>query len=479
MILTQTPGKTRVPPRDLVKYERHRARLAFDHVPLPGRADVETAAGRLAAAATPTLGQDALAIVRGVIGDDAVNARAVLEIAEGRTFTVSLGPGGVTLATSDRARASLADERSRRASKTRADALALYVDEAGDLDEPTGAPSREVWEWSSKSRARMFQTIPQLDMSAWLVAGSDDGATTGMVTLTYPGDWLAVAPDGKTVKAHVRKFRWRWERAIGPWVCLWKFEFQERGAPHMHLLMRVPVLVAGVAFEDWLSRTWADIVGADDTRCHGWDGIKAKVRDDHFGLLHAPMLAAECPCVVADTERRRHLAGGTGVDFDQRKMSDPRRIATYFLGHSSKHADGKEYQHVVPEAWRAPGKGPGRFWGHAGLDLVRVPVEVDQADFYALRRVLRHVARARAWRQGEQAKAAGKTPMARRRLRSLGAGGSITGGTVIVNDGVQLGHDLARFLAADPRPGNQAGTWPGGVDDHRRRVRCDCGRNTL
>lgn len=421
MIVAHTTDVDQARAERVEDYLRVRDALTFDTVPLPGRADVETAAVRVAAAAGYQLSQDVLQLVAG---------HAELGIAEGRSFSVVLGPGGVTLSTTDRNRASRTDERSRRASKTRADVLALYVDESGELEEPEGLPSREVWEWSSKSRARMFQTIPQLDMSEWLVDGDDSGASTAMVTLTYPGDWQAVAPDGRTVKRHLGAFRRRWERAIGPWVCLWKFEFQERGAPHVHYLLRVPVLVAGVPFNDWLSTSWAHIVASDNSRCHLCEGI-----------------GVECLCSSPDTEFRRHLAAGTAVDFDQRKMSDPRRIATYFLGHSAKHVDGKEYQHVVPELWRAPGAGPGRFWGYAGLDLVRVPVDLDQGDYYALRRVLRHVARARAWRQGEQARAAGKTPKRRRRLMSLGAhGGNLAGGTVIVNDGVQLGHDLARFL---------------------------------
>lgn len=429
-MLTHT---TDVAPRravdDAEAYARVRRLLTFDTVPLPGRADVETAAARVASVVGYQPGQNVLRIL---------DHYADWGVAEGRTYVLQLGPGAVTVRTSDLNRASHTDERAARARKTSADVLGLYVDEAGDLEVPDGPPSREVTGWSAKSRARMFRTIPQLDMSTWLVDGGPDGECTAMVTLTYPGDWLAVAPDGRTVKRHLDTFRKRWERAVGPWRCLWKFEFQRRGAPHVHHLLRVPVLVNGEPFNAWLSRTWADVVKADDVVCRLCSG-----------------LGVECLCERPDTEYRRHLAAGTAVDFDQRKMSDPRRIATYFLGHSSKHTDGKEYQHVVPEAWQAPGKGPGRFWGYTGLDLVQVDVVVGQDDYFRLRRVLRHVARARAWRQGQQALAAGKTPKPRRRLQSLGAhGGNLLGGTVVVNDGVRLGHDLAGVLALprDPAP---------------------------
>ena len=37
---------------------------------------------------------------------------------------------------------------------------------------------------------------------------------------------------------------------------------------------------------------------------------------------------------------------------------DPKRLAIYFTKHSSPNDLGdKEYQHIVPEPWREPGKG--------------------------------------------------------------------------------------------------------------------------
>ena len=51
-----------------------------------------------------------------------------------------------------------------------------------------------------------------------------------MLTLTYPGDWLTVAPDGETVKRHFTALAKRYERTWGePLVCIWKLEFQDRG----------------------------------------------------------------------------------------------------------------------------------------------------------------------------------------------------------------------------------------------------------
>lgn len=61
----------------------------------------------------------------------------------------------------------------------------------------------------------------------------------------------------------------------------------------------------------------------------------------------------------------RHRLAGTAIDVrNGLKTRDPKRLAIYFIKHSSPNLHGdKEYQHIDPEAWRSPGHGPGRFWG--------------------------------------------------------------------------------------------------------------------
>ncbi|MEN1974665.1 rolling circle replication-associated protein [Cellulomonas sp. P4] len=388
-------------------------------------------------------------------GAPLLSASAGLGLGEGRTFRLSVSPGTIGLRTFDAVRAEARAERER--TDPRATVLSLYSPEHADADgtrdlvymTPDGLfgggpvaqgwitpkPGRVIAVWSSRSRARMFTTIPQLDLSEW----TDESGDLAMVTLTLPGNWQAVAPTGRHFKRAIERFRSRWVRAGLDVRGLWKLEFQRRGAPHVHLLLRVPALVAGEVFEDWLSRTWAECVAADDTFCHRCD-------------------RALCTCEVSDTEFRRHLAAGTAVDYSGQRFSDPRRIATYFLGHSSKHADGKEYQHIVPSEWRADGEGPGRFWGYWGLKKGTVEVDLNMREWYAVRRMLRHVHRARAWRLDQAARRRadyharmGDAPAPRRRyrLRNLGAAGttSLGGGTVVVNDGIGLAYDVARALA--------------------------------
>lgn len=362
---------------------------------------------------------------------------------EGRTFRIAISPGVIACRSTDlngrehtiaRGRYGSADDEYSELS-ARAKSLDMLnafrvdletgemSDEMPDLDGPS---RKEIMNWSAKSRANMVKTLASLDYSTW----DKETGSLAMVTLTLPGDWEAVAPDGKTFKAHVERFRRRWVRAVGPWVCLWKLEFQQRGAPHWHGLMRVPAMVGGETFETWLARTWAVVVGASD------------VVDRADG----------------SSEHSRHLAAGTGVDFSGKDFSDPRRISMYFLGHSAKTTDGKEYQHIVPELWQAPGKGPGRFWGFCGLDKALVEVDLTQRDYDRLRRELRKLARARAWetavkrsrgrsiREGQPFQPVHTIRAPRLRRSQLGGGGGQNGGWVLLNDALKVASQLTSHL---------------------------------
>lgn len=376
-------------------------------------------------------------------------------VSEGRTWHLGISAGVVSLRSFDAARAEKTAGRAvRRAESVVNEVVSRAVvpcegplllpvidpDRVLLADEllPKDAYGSEVVEWSAKSRARMVKTLAQLDLSTW----KDDGGDLGMLTLSLPGDWQAVAPDGKTFKRAVEKFRRRFVRATGKaWRVIWKLEFQDRGAPHMHLLMRIPALVEGEAFTAWCSRTWADCVEADDFACHGLHGLYKMTP------LHADGAPRdECGCAVPDTERARHLRAGTGVDFAGSRYRDPRRIALYFLGHSTKHTDGKEYQHRVPLLWQGRGKGPGRFWGYSGLSTAVVEVELTLAEAMVVRRMLRKVHATRNSQRDRARVARGLPPLARRKVWTLGSSGAMSGGWVLSNDALALAYDIGRYL---------------------------------
>lgn len=389
---------------------------------------------------------------------------------EGRTWYLRLSPGVMGLRCSDENKKERGRERQKERERKAAEMAVSRCDGCPLIGlRPVAGAVGEIREWSARSRSRLSEMVGSLDYSEWL---QRDGALA-MVTLTLPGDWLAVAPDGKTFKKLLKRFELRWRRAVGSWVCLWKLEFQRRGAPHWHALMRVPALVGRQTFEEWLGTTWADCAGASKEidRCRISDRSES-------------------------SEYSRHVAAhsdGHAVDFSGKDFSDPRRISLYFLGHSAKTTDGKEYQHIVPEAWQEPGKGPGRFWGYAGLESAAREIEITERDVVQAARILRKVKRARAWtvavlreqgaakREGRplpgrfevelRQKAGQKRGRAAHRTMnrklaaaaaakgeihawqprfvpsSLGAGGYAVGGWVLVNDGLRLGLDLARYFA--------------------------------
>jgi hypothetical protein len=371
------------------------------------------------------------------------DARPAWNGEEGPRPRIVLAAGLLRITAPDLARRERTLERTEIARQKTVDQVAGYLARGEDI--PEQEPSREITEWSRKSRANMVAALCELDYRPLL---ADPSRLPAMITLTYPGDWLTVAPDGKTAKRHLQALRKRFAKAwLRDLPAVWKLEFQGRGAPHFHLLMvpphgaaripgararRVAWVGAGLPFRQWLSAVWADIVDHPDPE-----------------------------------QRRRHELAGTGVDFAQGlKASDPKRVAVYFTKHGAFSA--KEYQNCVPEPWQAPGKGPGRFWGYWGLRRVIVGVEVTPEQATRAARIVRRWAHAQGTTReaivnrtkggairselavvqglaGVQAIAAREPTRrrVRRRVRRLGNGR----GFVSVNDGAAFADQLSRALA--------------------------------
>lgn len=303
----------------------------------------------------------------------------------------------------------------------RVDALRGWAEGAEKREGLDGIPSRVIRSWSRKSRANMRRVLSQLDYAPLM----DQGDVRAMLTLTYPGDWQTVAPTSAACAQHVRVLQLRFRRAWGrPLIGLWKREFQRRGAPHYHVLMCPPKgLVNGLNFREWVSRTWADIVGAESC---------GRDRSECFG---------EC-------ERHRHEVAGTGVDVTEGlRMRDPRRVADYFAKHGVFSA--KDYQNEAPDEWDGS---VGRFWGVWGLDKAVATVEVTPDRALAAARTLRRLSRARGafvkvpcWeRRLNRATGEVRWVVKSKRKRVVHVRGSA--GFLIVNDGPSLAAQLARYL---------------------------------
>lgn len=169
----------------------------------------------------------------------------------------------------------------------------------------------QVQEFSSRSRRRLGEVardLGELYTPDW------------MVTLTLPGEWESVCPDGQAFKRHVRVWRRRLERwlraqGVAEWSGLWFCEFQARGAPHLHVLLWGSSLgkLDGDGFAEWSSASWTDVVGHP-----------------------------------VEAEREKHRRAGTRVE----------RVRCGHFGYAVKYASKME-QKRVPDGFR----NVGRFWG--------------------------------------------------------------------------------------------------------------------
>lgn len=371
---------------------------------------------------------------------------------ESGRFRITVGPGVVRLAWTNPVRAAKTAERAVGHHQRDLDDAKLHVRNdlaltAEDATQAVASSTRRsrttpdhgpsggvITEWSRKSRSAMCRTFAELDYSPLVEAGR----VPAMVTLTYPGDWAIVAPDGASVKRHMVLWRKRFEREWGePARYIWKLEFQRRGAPHIHLWMAPPQVPgrSGRRFWNWLSEEWAGIVAHPDP-----------------------------------DERSRHLLAGTAVDvLNGLRACDPKRLAIYFTKHSSPKTLGdKEYQHIVPDSWRKPGHGPGRFWGVHGLQRATATVEIAQDAYFATRRIMRRWSRSQAVygditrrfptnivpRTAYRAilRVDSTTGRVRhrkvRRRRALCNQGGLAGGYLLVNDGPAFASHLAAALSA-------------------------------
>jgi hypothetical protein len=307
-------------------------------------------------------------------------------------------------------------------------------------------PGAKIRSFSRSSRRGMTHRLATLDYAPLFVNFFGAQTVPAMVTVTYPGDWVTVAPSNRVVRRHVEQLRKRWDRAYSdhgfPLVGVWKREFQERGAPHYHLLC-VPPAVSG--FRQWLSETWADIVQADSCGARCWETGDGRVVKG-----------------LACCERGRHVVSGTGVDYREgARATDPRRLAIYFSKHGGYAA--KEYQNDAPGEWVDRG-GVGRFWGVWGLRPAVAVVGLAPDVALALARVLRGLERTRRYRlpvrvlrctRPEADPSTGEQLHAHTRgcFRSSGIvvqhfKGSA--GFVVVNDGPALAADLARVADLVP-----------------------------
>lgn len=125
--------------------------------------------------------------------------------------------------------------------------------------------------YSRQSRARLMELVASVDRrvpaSLWL-----------FVTLTYPGVY---SDDPAEWKRHLDILFKRLLRAYPTCCALWRLEFQQRGAPHYHLLL------CGLAYLDyrWLREAWYQIVASGDDK-HLRAGTRVEAIRSYGGVTH-------------------------------------------------------------------------------------------------------------------------------------------------------------------------------------------------
>ena len=138
---------------------------------------------------------------------------------ESGQFRITVGPGVVRIGWTSPVRAQKASERAVNHHRLDVAAEQARIKTGRDMPNP---PGRAITEWSRKSRAAMCRTFAELDYTPLV----ECSRVPAMVTLTYPGDWEAVAPDGASVKRHMMLWRKRFQREWGePARYIWKLNF--------------------------------------------------------------------------------------------------------------------------------------------------------------------------------------------------------------------------------------------------------------
>lgn len=185
------------------------------------------------------------------------------------------------------------------------------------------------------------------------------------VTLTCPGGtpahWVPYARRLKRdLETFLKRF-WRLEKwGWGPGAfVIWKLEPQERGAPHIHLLMfNVPYLE-----HETVARWWHEIVGSGDV-----DHLRAGTQ------VEGTRTWARAGYYIS-----KYMGKGTGA----------------FISEKYRGAYTAEETAAVLDLWR----NPGRFWGVRHREHMPLRLEVwamSRSAFYQLRRIARGVAKAQS-----------------------------------------------------------------------------------
>jgi hypothetical protein len=200
------------------------------------------------------------------------------------------------------------------------DVVVVRAQGSSKADPPTRG---EITEFSRTSRQRLA-----------FVACNTDVSFKTMITLTYPGEYTT---DGKAVKAHLKAFLEWLSRDLGHRPSyLWFLEFQQRGAPHFHILVTYSLPLV------WQKETIL-VNGHPITREVPSQAARDAVKGFRFRVSAAWYR-------IVGSGDPRHFAAGTRTERIRKKDGAARYAVKYAM---------KMRQKRVPKAYR----NVGRFWG--------------------------------------------------------------------------------------------------------------------
>lgn len=197
------------------------------------------------------------------------------------------------------------------------------------------------------------------------------GGRAVLVTLTYPDPWQPWVADAPKLAEQRTEFLRRWKRQWGEAAYgLWVLEFQNRGAPHLHLYVRLPERVSESDVEVLRKHTIANNFGGRGPNGErlGWRAVTGEFG---YWARHAWVDTVGTRGTVAE---RKHSVAGVDVAafyWSERawQMADGLRVLEYLSDEI-----GKARQKVAPrgfgnaQMWRSMG-------GFKPVVLVDEPVE--------------------------------------------------------------------------------------------------------
>lgn len=225
---------------------------------------------------------------------------------------------------------------------------AVQVQAHGLKASPKGdAPRGEVRRFSEASRRRMQRMLAMTSATPRY-----------LLTLTYPDAW----PSARQAKAHLKTFCQRLERvaeAAGRRLAVvWRLEFQQRGAPHFHLLIFAPDGLPAPALVR--AAKWGKEGSAEDFAAgrRQADWLQGAALNEWRALLlwgsvtwHAIVKGWFRKAALLSNSLDAHLKVGT----DLKAIRNARMAVAYVSKYVAK-ADASDVPEGLTEA-------PGRFWG--------------------------------------------------------------------------------------------------------------------